>query len=185
MVRALWFCYTSDSSCNSRDRREGYFHGKRTASGEGFNRSKCDSWQGKPRLPDRTGSRAGKCDIIVALSTTAARPAKQATSTIPIVAMAMADPVADELVATLARPGGNVTGTNFLGPELAAKRLQLLREVIPGLSHVAALWHPNAYSERTMAGVSKEIEAAARTLGLQLQLVPAFGPTILSARSPR
>ena len=117
-----------------------------------------------------------KCDIIVALSTTAARPAKQATSTIPIVAVAMADPVADELVATLARPGGNVTGTNFLGPELAAKRLQLLREVIPGFSHVAVLWHPNAYSERTMAGVSKEIEAAARTLGLQLQLVPAFGP---------
>ena len=117
-----------------------------------------------------------KPDIIVALSTTAARPAKQATGTIPIVAVGMADPVADELVASLARPGGNVTGTAFLGPELVAKRLQLLREVVPGLSRVAALWHPNAYSERTMAGVLNEIEVAARTLGLQLQLVPAVGP---------
>jgi putative tryptophan/tyrosine transport system substrate-binding protein len=117
-----------------------------------------------------------KPDIIVAFSTTAARPAKQATGTIPIVAVAMADPVADELVASLARPGGNVTGTTFLGPELVAKRLQLLREVIPGLSRVAALWHPNAYSERTMAGVLNEIEVAARALGLQLQLVPAVGP---------
>lgn len=121
-----------------------------------------------------------KPDIIVAFSTTAARPAKQATGTIPIVAVAMADPVADELVASLARPGGNVTGTSFLGPQLAAKRLQLLREVIPGLSRVAALWHPNAYSERTMAGVLTEVEAAARTLGLQLQLVPASGPDDLA-----
>jgi putative ABC transport system substrate-binding protein len=117
-----------------------------------------------------------KPDIIVAFSTTAARPAKQATGTIPIVAVAMADPVADELIASLARPGGNVTGTTFLGPELVAKRLQLLREVVPGLSRVAALWHPNAYSERTMAGVLNEIEVAVRTLGLQLQLVPAVGP---------
>jgi putative ABC transport system substrate-binding protein len=117
-----------------------------------------------------------KPDIIVGFSTTAARPAKQATDTIPIVAVAMADPVADELVASLARPGGNVTGTTFLGPELVAKRLQLLREVVPGLSRVAALWHPHAYSERTMAGVLNEIEVAARTLGLQLQLVPAAGP---------
>ena len=117
-----------------------------------------------------------KPDIIVAFSTTAARPAKQATDTIPIVAVGMADPVADELVASLARPGGNVTGTTFLGPELVAKRLQLLREVVPGLSCVAALWHPHAYSERTMAGVLNEIEVAAKTLGLQLQLVPAVGP---------
>ena len=117
-----------------------------------------------------------KPDIIVAFSTTAARPAKQATGTIPIVAVAMADPVADELIASLARPGGKVTGTTFLGPELIAKRLQLLREVVPELSRVAALWHPNTYSERTMAGVLNEIEVAARTLGLQLQLVPAVGP---------
>jgi putative tryptophan/tyrosine transport system substrate-binding protein len=119
---------------------------------------------------------ARKVDVIVALSTPAARAAKQATSTIPIVAVAVADPVADELVASLARPGGNVTGTTFLGPELVAKRLQLLREVVPGLSRVAGLWHPHAYSERTMTGILNEIEVAARTLGMQLQLVPAVGP---------
>jgi putative ABC transport system substrate-binding protein len=117
-----------------------------------------------------------KPDVIVAISTTAARPAKQATDTIPIVAVGVADPVADELVASLARPSGNVTGTTFLGPELVAKRLQLLRDVVPGLSRVAALGHPHAYSERTMAGVLKEVETAARTLGLQLQLVTADSP---------
>jgi putative ABC transport system substrate-binding protein len=116
---------------------------------------------------------AAKVDVIVAFSTTAARAAKQATSTIPIVAISMADPVADGLVESLARPGGNVTGTSFLGPELVAKRLQLLREVVPDLSRVAVLWHPKAYSERTMAGVVNEIEVAARTLGMQLALVPA------------
>ena len=115
-------------------------------------------------------------DVIVAQSTTAARPAKQATSVIPIVAIGMADPVEDELIASLARPGGNVTGTTFLGPELVAKRLQLLREAVPQLSRVAVLWHPRAYSDRTMAGMLREIESAAQTLGLQLQLVPAAGP---------
>jgi putative tryptophan/tyrosine transport system substrate-binding protein len=93
-----------------------------------------------------------------------------------IVAAVMADPVQDELVTSLARPGGNLTGTTFLGPELIAKRLQLLREVVPGLSRVAALWHPSAYGERTMAEVLREIEGAARTLGLQLQLAPASSP---------
>jgi putative ABC transport system substrate-binding protein len=117
-----------------------------------------------------------KVDIIVAWSTPAAQAAKKATNSIPIIAAVMADPVGDELVASLARPGGNVTGTTFLGPELVAKRLQLLRDVVPGLTRVAALWHPHAYGERTMANVVKDIEAAARTLGMQLQLAPADGP---------
>ncbi len=118
----------------------------------------------------------GNLEIIVAFSTPAARAAKQATNAIPIVAIAMADPVADDLVASLVRPGGNVTGTTFLGPELVAKRLQLLKGVVPGLSRAAALWHPHAYSERTMAGLVKETEAAARTLGVQLQLAAADSP---------
>ena len=115
-------------------------------------------------------------EVIVTLSTTAARPAKQATSVIPIVAIAMADPVEDELVASLARPGGNVTGTTFLGPELVTKRLQLLSEVVPQHSRVAVLWHPRAYSDRTMDGMVKEAELAAQTLGMQLQFVPANSP---------
>jgi putative tryptophan/tyrosine transport system substrate-binding protein len=117
-----------------------------------------------------------KVDILVAWSTTTAQVAKEATNSIPIVAAVMADPVGDELVASLARPGGNITGTTFLGPELVAKRLQLLRDVVPGLTRAAALWHPHAYGEHTMANIVKDIEDAARTLGMQLQLVPANGP---------
>src|SRR5262249_18406140 len=102
------------------------------------------------RLPDLAAELVKlKVDIIVAWSTPAAIAAKQATRTIPIVAAVMADPVGDELVASLARPAGNITGTTFLGPELVSKRLQLLKEIIPGLSHVAALWQPHAYGEHT------------------------------------
>jgi putative ABC transport system substrate-binding protein len=115
-------------------------------------------------------------DIIVTLSTTAARPAKQATSLIPIVAIGMADPVADELVASLAQPGGNVTGTSFLGPQLVTKRLQLLSEVVPQHSRVAVLWHPRAYADRTMDEMVKEAEGAAQTLAMQLQFMPANSP---------
>ena len=116
-----------------------------------------------------------KVDVIVAFSTTAARAAKEATSTIPIVAGTMADPVADGLVASLARPGGNVTGTTFIGPELIAKRLGLLKEAIPGLSRLAGLWHPGAYGERTMKNMLEETESVARRLGIELQLEPARG----------
>jgi ABC-type uncharacterized transport system substrate-binding protein len=115
-------------------------------------------------------------DVIFALSTTAARAAKQVTDVIPIVAFAMADPVDDGLVASLARPGGNVTGTTFLGPELVTKRLELLSEVVPQHSRVAALWHPRAYSGRTMDAMVKEAEHAAQTLGMQLEFVPANSP---------
>jgi putative ABC transport system substrate-binding protein len=117
-----------------------------------------------------------KVDIIVAWSTPTARAAKQATNSIPIVAGVMADPVGDELVTSLARPGGNVTGTTFLGPELVPKRLQLLRDVVPGLVRVAALLHPHAYGEHTIANIVKSIEDATRTLGMQLQLAPADSP---------
>ncbi|MDE5463664.1 ABC transporter substrate-binding protein [Bradyrhizobium sp. CSS354] len=117
-----------------------------------------------------------KPEVIVVVSTSPARAAKQATSTIPIVVGGMADPVGDELIVSLARPGGNITGNTFLGPELIAKRFELLNGAIPGLSRVTALWHPSAYGERTMDGMLKETEAAAQMLRMQLQLVPAAGP---------
>ena len=120
-----------------------------------------------------------RVDAIVALATPAVLAAKKATSTIPIVGIGMADPVEDELVSSLARPGGNVTGTTFLGPELVSKRLQLLKEIVPGLSRVVVLWHPRAYGERTMAVMLKEIESAAQSLGAKLQLVPAANPADL------
>jgi ABC-type uncharacterized transport system substrate-binding protein len=129
------------------------------------------------RLRELAAELAGAgVNVIVALSTPAALAAKQATSAIPIVAIGMGDPVADGLVDSLAQPGGNVTGTSFLGPELAAKRLQLFKDIIPGLSHVAALWHPHAYSERTTAKLLQDMQAAAQTLGLRLELVPADSP---------
>ena len=93
----------------------------------------------------------------------------------------MADPVEDELVASLARPGGNVTGTTFLGPELVAKRLQLLSEVVPQHSRMAVLWHPRAYGDRTMADMLKEAEHAAQTLRMHLQFVPATSPNDITS----
>jgi putative tryptophan/tyrosine transport system substrate-binding protein len=120
-----------------------------------------------------------KVDVIVAASTPAARAAKQATTTIPIVAVSMGDPVGDDLVASLGSPGGNVTGNTFLGPELVAKRLQLFRDAVPGFSRLAALWHPGAYGEATMASILKETETATARSGVQLQLVGVAGPQAL------
>jgi putative ABC transport system substrate-binding protein len=79
-------------------------------------------------------------------------------------------------VASLARPGGNVTGTTFLGPELVSKRFELLREALPTAARVAILWHPGAFGEQTMREMVKEAEASARALGLQLRLVEVRAP---------
>ena len=110
-------------------------------------------------------------DIIFAVATPAARAARQATASIPIVAPNMGDPVADGLVASLARPGGNITGSTFLGPELVPKRLELLKEAIPNASRIALLWHPGAYGERTTRDMLAQAEVAARSQGLQVQLL--------------
>jgi len=115
-------------------------------------------------------------DVIVAGGTPAALAAKRATNTIPIVGGAMADPVADGLVASLARPGGNVTGNTFLAPELGPKRLQLLREVVPGVTRVAALQHPGVYGERTMRDMLNEMEARAKASEVELQVLDARSP---------
>ncbi|GAU85605.1 ABC transporter substrate-binding protein [Bosea sp. BIWAKO-01] len=117
-----------------------------------------------------------KVDVIVVVSTSPARAAKQATSTVPIVVGGMADPVGDDLIISLSRPGGNLTGTTFLGPDLIAKRFELLKDAMSGLSRVAALWHPGAYGKTTMEGMLREAQAAAQMLNLQLRLVPAHGP---------
>jgi putative ABC transport system substrate-binding protein len=117
-----------------------------------------------------------KVNLIVAVNTPAARAAQQATTTIPIVTPVMGDPVADGLVANLARPGDNITGLTFLGPELVVKRLALLKEALPRVSRVAGLWHPGVYAERTTRHMLQEAQAAARTLGVQLQLVEMRGP---------
>jgi putative tryptophan/tyrosine transport system substrate-binding protein len=110
-------------------------------------------------------------DLIVAPNTPASRAVQQATTMIPIVVQAMGDPVGDGLVASLARPGGNITGLTFLGPELVVKRLDLLKQALPNLSRLAGLWHPGAYGEHATSDMLKATEVQARTLGLQLQLV--------------
>jgi len=116
-----------------------------------------------------------KLDLIVASNTPAGLAAKRATTTLPIVVPVMGDPVGDGLVASLARPGGNVTGMTFLGPELATKRLELLKRALPAISRVAALWHPGAYGESTMHEMMGQIAAAAGSLGLTLQLTEVRG----------
>jgi putative ABC transport system substrate-binding protein len=110
------------------------------------------------------------------VATPAARAAQRATATIPIVAMSMGDPVRDGLVASLARPGGNITGSTFLGPALVPKRLELLKETLPAISRVAGLWHPTAFGERATRDMLKETEAASQTLGVKLHLVGVRGP---------
>ncbi len=129
------------------------------------------------RLPGFAAEMVRKgVDLIVAPVTPAVRAAKEATTTIPIVMPSPADAVGSGLVASLARPGGNVTGLSFMGSELVGKRLQLLKEVAPTISRVAVLWHPGAHGEGTVKHMRDETEAAARALGLDLQWLPTRKP---------
>ncbi len=114
-------------------------------------------------------------DIIMAGGTPATLAARRATKTTPIVGFSMADPVADGLVASLARPGGNITGNTFLAPELGPKRLQLLQEVIPAITHVGVLEHPGVYGERTMRNMVTDLERTAKPIRVDLEIVRASG----------
>src|SRR5438034_1572452 len=118
-----------------------------------------------------------KVDVIVTEgSTLAARVAKEATRTIPIVFAGVGDPVESGLVTSLARPGGNVTGLSSLAAELVGKRLELLKQAVPGVSRVAVLWFPGALGERTDKDMLKEAEAAERALGVRLQVIEVRDP---------
>jgi putative ABC transport system substrate-binding protein len=111
-----------------------------------------------------------KVDLIMASSPPSALAAKGATSTIPIVFRSGADPVRDGLVASLARPGGNLTGVSFVADELTAKRLELLSELVQRAGVIALLMNPNnATAER----VIRDVQEAARTKGLQLHVLKA------------
>jgi len=117
-----------------------------------------------------------KVDVIVASGTLAALAAKQATRTLPIVFSPAGDPVGSGLVTSLARPGGNVTGLSAFAPELVGKRLELLKQAVPGVSRVAVLWQPGAFGERTEKDTLKRAEVAARDLSVPLQFVEARAP---------
>ena len=125
---------------------------------------------GRPeRLPEMAAELVKRnVDVIVTESAFAAEAAKHATQTIPIVIAVHGDPVGSGLVASLARPGGNVTGLSLLAAELSGKRLQILKEVVPRASHVAVLRNS---ANPASAAYTAETEAAARTLGVQLQWV--------------
>jgi putative tryptophan/tyrosine transport system substrate-binding protein len=117
-----------------------------------------------------------KVDIIVTPHTLTARTAKERTSTIPIVFIGISNPVRDGLVASLARPGGNVTGISGQFPDLQAKALQMLREAVPSLSRVAVLWNP---ANPASAADWKEMEAIAKASGVALISVAIQDPADL------
>ena len=108
-------------------------------------------------------------NILVVYGSSATRAARQATSTIPIVMIGVGDPVRARFVTNLARPGGNVTGTTSLGPELVGKRIEILKECVPGLARVAFLWNPDNDSNLAFL---EELIIAVPALGLQLISVP-------------
>ena len=111
-----------------------------------------------------------RVSVIAAFATAPAFAAKAATTTIPIVFLAPGDPVRFGLVASLARPDGNLTGINLFTGELSAKRLEILREMVPGATHVAVLVNP---TNPTMETTVRDVEAAARATGLQVQVFNA------------
>jgi len=123
-------------------------------------------------------------DVIVAGSSPAPESARQATSTIPIVMINHNDPVGSGLVASFSKPAGNVTGMSIATSALRGKRLQLLKEIVPGLSNVAVLWNSAVPSQEL-----RELEVAARSLNLQLQVgearIPSEFPAAFAAATKR
>jgi putative ABC transport system substrate-binding protein len=106
-----------------------------------------------------------KADVIVTLGTLAPLAAKHATTTIPIVMVSAGDPIRSGIITSLSRPGGNITGTSLNAPEVAAKRLQLLKEAVPSMFTVAVLWNAeNPYSSVVFA----ETKIAAQSVGMRV-----------------
>jgi putative ABC transport system substrate-binding protein len=114
-----------------------------------------------------------KVDVIVTLAPPAAQAAKNATQTIPIVFVAIGDPVASGLVANFARPGGNLTGTTRMTSEMSVKHLELLKEAVPSTSQLSILWNP---ANSSHAPALKALEAPARSLRIKLRLVEVRSP---------
>jgi putative ABC transport system substrate-binding protein len=113
-----------------------------------------------------------KPDLIAAPGTQALLALSMRTSTIPIVMVYPGDPVGTGIVSSLSRPGGNVTGTSLMSSEVSGKRLQILRELVPGLRRVAVIWNPNNAST---GSDMRATEGIAKSMGLQVQPVPVDG----------
>jgi putative tryptophan/tyrosine transport system substrate-binding protein len=120
----------------------------------------------------------GKVDIIMTSGSTAAVAAAKATKNIPIVAIMGSDPVARGLAASLSRPGGNLTGLATLGSDVIGKRIELIKELVPGLTRVGVVLAPNVGNPVFM----RESETAARALNLEIRFAEAGGPEDIDAR---
>ena len=129
----------------------------------------------RERLPELAADLVrSRVDVILALGPASARAAKNATTTIPVVFVGSGDPIAEGLVTSLARPGGNVTGLAVIaGLDIVGKRLELLKEVAPGVTRMAMLWNPTNPSH---APALKEVPGIARSLRVELQAIAARGP---------
>ena len=134
--------------------------------------------QGRPERLDALAAElvASKVDVIVTAGALPAIAAGRATKRVPIVFIGAADPVTSGMVASLAQPGGNVTGLSLLLPELVGKRLELFKHAVPSLRRVAVLWQPGGSGARTEQDLLKGAETAALALGLELRFVEARRP---------
>src|SRR6516164_5128405 len=122
---------------------------------------------------------AMKVDVLVTYVTQASLVAKKATATIPIVMVGVADPVGVGLIASLAHPGGNVTGTSSLAAVLVGKQLELLKQIVPSNTRIAAFWNPANLAFQTLQVT--EAKTAAERLGVELQLIEARAPNEFDA----
>jgi len=149
----------------------GYVEGKNIAFEQRFAERNMD------RLPGLANELVRlKADIIFAIDSNAARAAKEATSTVPIVILTGGDPVRNKLVTSLARPGGNVTGLTTDSPRLADKRLGLLKESVPKLRRFAYLTSSGLGVGENMRNIVKDAQTTAKTLGVTFQAVEVKAP---------
>jgi len=150
---------------------------------EGRNFLIVDRWaEGKPeRFPALAADLVAlKVDVILtAGGTVAAVAAKQATTTVPIVFSVVGDPIAEGLVTSLARPGGNITGLSNVTVDLIGKWMELLKQIVPRVDLIGVLFNPDSVPDRARELRLKELDASAQALGLQLQVVEARGPADL------
>jgi putative ABC transport system substrate-binding protein len=142
-------------------------------------------WRSAEGNPDRLPALAAelvslKVEVLVSYGPTPTRVAKKATTTIPIVMSFDSDPVGSGVVASLARPGGNITGLSSLAPEISGKQLEILKEIVPKLSRVAVLGHSH---EPGNAQALKELELAAGAMKVQIQYLDILSPKNIETSS--
>jgi putative ABC transport system substrate-binding protein len=170
------------SSTNFNDRLEAFRGGMR-ALGYAEGKNLTIEWRFADgdygRLPALANELiASRVDVLVVDSTPGVKVARAATSTIPIVMISVGDPVASGFVASLPRPGGNITGLSNVVADISAKYVELLREAIPGLTRIAVLSNPD---NATHAGIATKVQAAGRTMGVRTSTIAARNPEDIEA----